>query len=192
MANTESSEKAGRIIVRLFFIVLACVLLLMGYDHYKPLVVGNDRPLTDGGCAGLLYFRDRRIDRLEPTVTQGSADPDAAAQARAAADALKELFKSQEISYGLCAVRYDEETSRRLLAQTPQPEDGGCYLALVCDYNVYDDTGEDKAGYYPDAVFVLRRQADGSWTLPASRRESELLSPLVCSLEQRLCSEAGT
>ena len=87
MANTESSEKAGRIIVRLFFIVLACVLLLMGYDHYKPLVVGNDRPLTDGGCAGLLYFRDRRIDRLEPTVTQGSADPDAAAQARAAADA---------------------------------------------------------------------------------------------------------
>ena len=48
MANANrsvSAERAGRIIVRLFFIVLAGVLLLTGYDHYAPLVFGNDKPL---------------------------------------------------------------------------------------------------------------------------------------------------
>ncbi len=186
MANTEHAAKANRIIVRLFFIVLAGVMLLTGYDHYAPLVLGNNKPVTEGGSAGLLYFRDRRIDRLQPTVT---LDPDGGcgeAQALAAVDALKDWFKQQTIEYGLCAVRFDERASRRLLAQTPQPDDGSLLFALTADYNVYGDTGEDRTGYYPDAVFVLNRQPDGSWALPQTKQETQALLPLVCALEQRL------
>lgn len=186
MANTDrAAAKASRIIVRLFFVVLAGVMLLTGYDHYAPLVLGNDKPVTEGGSAGLLYFRDRRIDRLTPTIARETDGGCSEAQILAAVDALKDFFKLQKIEYGLCAVRYDEETSRRLLARTPQPDDGGCLLALTADYNVYDDMGEDKAGYYPDAVFVLRLQPDGSWTLPQTKREAETLAALVCPLEQR-------
>ena len=188
MANADrspSAARASRIIVRLFFIVLACVLLLMGYDHYKPLVVGNDRPLTDGGCAGLLYFRDRRIDHLTPTIALKEDGGCSEAQVLAAVDALKDFFKLQKIEYGLCAVRFDETASQEILSQTPQPESGR-YLALLADYNVYDDMGADKAGYYPNAVFVLRQQPDGSWAFPVTQSESDLLSPLVCPLEQHM------
>ena len=100
-----------------------------------------------------------------------------------AVQTLKDWFKQQKIEYGLCAVRVDGEVSRSLLAATPQPDDGGRYLALVCDYNVYDDMGADKVGYYPDAVFVLKQQSDGSWTLPQTPGEEAALQPLVCPLE---------
>ena len=179
MANTESSEKISRIIVRLFFIVLSCVLLLMGYDHYKPLVVGNDRPLTDGGCAGLLYFRDKRIDRLEPTVTQTKDSAFTADEIDGAIDAFKAGFKLQKIEYGLCAVRFDEAASRRISAQLPQPESGGRYLAMTCDYNVYDDTeAGDRKGYYPNAVFILEQEPDGTWRFPYAGAQQALASPL--------------
>ena len=189
MANADrspSAARASRIIVRLFFVVLAGVMLLTGYDHYAPLVVGNDKPVTEGGCAGLLYFRNQRIDRLEPTIVQSDETACTQAQVLAAVETVKALFKAQNIEYGLCAVRFNESDSRRILEQTPQPDGSGRYLALLADYNVYDDTDADKAGYYPNAVFVLREQADGSWTLPQTAQEEEAFSPFVCTLEQQM------
>ena len=68
-ARNNSAEKLSRFIVRLFIVVLAFLLLQAGWDHYAPLVLGNNKPLNEGGSSGLAYFRDRRIDRLKPTVT---------------------------------------------------------------------------------------------------------------------------
>lgn len=183
-ARRNTADKMSRVIVRLFFIVLAFLLLQAGWDHYAPLVFGNDKPLTAGGASGLLYFRDRRLDRLKPDVTRLADSAFTAAEIDAAADALKEQFRLQKIEYGLCGVRFDEAASRRLLAGVPQPENGGRYLALLCDYNVYADAGADKKGYYPGAVFILRQQPDGTWAFPASAAERTLLRPLVCPLQQ--------
>ena len=183
-ARRNTADKMSRVIVRLFFVVLAFLLLQAGWDHYAPLVLGNDKPLTAGGASGLLYFRDRRLDRLQPTVTRLSDSAFTAAEIDAAANALKERFKLQKITYGLCGVRFDEAASRRLLAQVPAPDDGGRYLALLCDYNVFEDAGADKKGYYPDAVFILRQTPDGAWTFPAESAEQTLLRPLVCPLQQ--------
>ena len=49
MQESPETKKLTKRIVRLFFIVLAFVLLLTGYDHYAPLVFGNNKPLTEGG-----------------------------------------------------------------------------------------------------------------------------------------------
>ena len=68
MQESPETRKLTRRIVRLFFIVLAFVLLLTGYDHYAPLVFGNNKPVTEGGSSGILYWRDRRIARLQPSV----------------------------------------------------------------------------------------------------------------------------
>lgn len=184
-AHRNSAEKMSRIIVRLFIVVLAFLLLMKGWDYYAPLVFGNNKPLTDGGSSGIIYFRDRRIDRLKPTVTPTEDSAFTAEEIGAAVDALKANFKLQKVEYGLCAVRFDEATSRRILAKIPQPDDGGCYLALLCDYNVFDDTeGAEKKGYYPNAVFILRQQPNGTWEFPHTAAELPLLQPLVCPLQR--------
>lgn len=184
-ARNNSAEKLSRFIVRLFIVVLAFLLLQAGWDHYAPLVLGNNKPLNEGGSSGLAYFRDRRIDRLKPTVTPAADSAFTADEISAAADALKAAFKQQKIEYGLCAVRFDEAASRRILAQVPPPEDGGRRLALLCDCNVYDDTeAGDKKGYYPNAVFILRQQPDGTWVFPYAAAELPLLQPLVSPLQR--------
>lgn len=182
MQESPETRKLTRRIVRLFFIVLAFVMLLTGYDHYAPLVFGNNKPVTDGGSAGILYWRDRRIDRLKPTVSLAKDSAYTSEEVAAAVNVLKESFKLQKIEYGLCAVRFDETASRRIVARLPQQESGERYLALLCDYNVYDDTESgDKQGYYPDAVFVLQQSADGKWSLPDG---DPAIEAVVCPLEQ--------
>lgn len=178
-ARSKSAEKLSRIIVRLFIIVLAFLLLQAGWDHYAPLVFGNNKPLPEGGCAGLVYWRDRRIDRLRPTVTPAEDSAFTAEEINAAVDALKESFKLQKVEYGLCAVRFDETASRRILARLPQPENGERYLALLCDYNVYDDTeAGDKQGYYPNAVFLLQEGTDAAWRVAHTAAAKALVCPL--------------
>ena len=184
-AGRETTDKMSQFIVRLFIVVLAFLLLQAGWDHYAPLVFGNDKPLTAGGCAGILYFRDRRIDRLKPIVTQTENSAFSDAEIGAAVDTLKTAFKLQKIEYGLCAVRYDEAESQRILAKIPQPKDGGRYLALLCDYNIYEYLGADQKGYYPNAVFILRQAPDRTWAFPHTGAEQVLLQPLVCPLQNR-------
>ena len=182
----KANDRISRIIVRLFLVVLALLLLLAGWDHYAPLVFGNNKPLTEGGSVGLLYFHDKRIDKLKPTLTQTDDSSVSALEIETAADAIKAFFKQQQIAYALCAVHFDEAASRRILAKAAQPEDAGRCLALLCDYNVFADTGADKRGYYPNAVFILCRQPDGTWRFPQTGTEQTLLRPLVCPLQQRL------
>ena len=182
MQESPETRKLTRRIVRLFFIVLAFVMLLTGYDHYAPLVFGNNKPVTDGGAAGLLYWRDRRIARLQPSVQLNDNSAWTPDEVESAAAFLKDYFVGQKIEYGLCAVRFDETASRRIVARLPQQESGERYLALLCDYNVYDDTESgDKQGYYPDAVFVLQQSADGKWSLPAG---DPAIEAIVCPLEK--------
>ena len=180
MQESPETKKLTRSILRLFFIVLALVLLLTGYDHYAPLVFGNNKPVTDGGSAGILFWRDRRIARLQPEIELGEESAWTQDEVESAADALKDFFASQKIEYGLCAVRFSEDTSDLLLQNVTAPA-GTRYLALRCDYNVYDDLGADKQGYYPDAVFVLQQTADGKWSLPAG---DPALQAIVCPLEK--------
>ena len=182
MQESPETRKLTRRIVRLFFIVLAFVMLLTGYDHYAPLVFGNNKPVTDGGSAGILYWRDRRIARLQPSVQLNDNSAWTPDEVAAAVDWLKDFFTSQKIEYGLCAVHFDETASRRIVARLPQQERGERYLALLCDYNVYDDTESgDKQGYYPNAVFVLQQSADGKWSLPAG---DPAIEAIVCPLEK--------
>ena len=182
MQESPETRKLTRRIVRLFFIVLAFVMLLTGYDHYAPLVFGNNKPLTEGGSSGILYWRDRRIARLQPSVALNDNSAWTPDEVESAAAFLKDYFVGQKIEYGLCAVRFDETASRRIVARLPQQESGERYLALLCDYNVYDDTESgDKQGYYPDAVFVLQQSADGKWSLPAG---DPAIEAIVCPLEQ--------
>ena len=182
MQESQETKKLTRRILRLFFIVLALVLLLTGYDHYAPLVFGNNKPVTDGGSAGILFWRDRRIDRLKPTVSLAKDSAYTSEEVAAAVNVLKESFKLQKIEYGLCAVRFREADSDRLLQAISAPQ-GTRYLALRCDYNIYDDTESgDKQGYYPNAVFVLQQSADGKWSLPAGGDPA--LQAVVCPLEQ--------
>ena len=182
MQESQETKKLTRRILRLFFIVLALVLLLTGYDHYAPLVFGNNKPLTDGGSAGILFWRDRRIARLQPDIELGDDSAWTQNDVQSAADYLKHFFAAQKIEYGLCAVRFREADSDRLLQAISAPQ-GTRYLALRCDYNVYDDTESgDKQGYYPNAVFVLQQSADGKWSLPAGGDPA--LQAVVCPLEQ--------
>lgn len=182
MQESPETRKLTRRIVRLFFIVLAFVMLLTGYDHYAPLVFGNDKPLTEGGSSGILYWRDRRIARLQPSVQFNDNSAWTPDEVESAAAFLKDYFVGQKIEYGLCAVRFDETASRRIVARLPQQESGERYLALLCDYNVYDDTESgDKQGYYPNAVFVLQQSADGKWSLPAG---DPAIEAIVCPLEK--------
>ncbi len=180
MQESPETKKLTKRIVRLFFIVLAFVLLLTGYDHYAPLVFGNNKPLTEGGSSGILYWRDRRIARLQPSVQLNENSAWTADDVAAAVDWLKDFFMSRKIEYGLCAVRFCETDADRLLQNVTAPADTRL-LALTCDYNVYDDMGEDKTGYYPDAVFVLQQSADGAWSLPAG---DPAIEAIVCPLEK--------
>ncbi len=180
MQESPETRKLTRRIVRLFFIVLAFVMLLTGYDHYAPLVFGNNKPVTDGGSAGILYWRDRRIARLQPSVALNDNSAWTPDEVESAAAFLKDYFVGQKIEYGLCAVRFCETDSDRLLQNVASPA-GTRLLALTCDYNVYDDMGADKKGYYPDAVFVLQQSADGAWSLPAG---DPALQAVVCPLEK--------
>jgi len=187
-ARSNEADRTSRFIVRLFIVVLAFLLLLSGYDHYAPLVFGNNKPLTEGGSAGMLFFRDLRIDRLKPVVTQMKDSAFTAEEITAAVNLFKAHFKQQKIEYGLCAVRFDEAASRRMLSRLPQPESGERYLALLCDYNVYDDTESgDKKGYYANAVFLLQEEADGSWQLLASAEQSRMLA-LISRTQAPSCS----
>ena len=180
MQESPETRKLTRRIVRLFFIVLAFVMLLTGYDHYAPLVFGNNKPLTEGGSSGILYWRDRRIARLQPSVALNGNSAWTPDEVESAAAFLKDYFVGQKIEYGLCAVRFCETDSDRLLQNVASPA-GARLLALTCDYNVYDDMGADKKGYYPDAVFVLQQSADGKWSLPAG---DPAIEAVVCPLEQ--------
>lgn len=184
MKAKDANQKMTAWILRLFFIVLAFVLLLTGYDHYAPLIFGNNKPVTAGGTAGILYWRDKRIDRLQPEIALSGNSAWTPDEVESAAAFLKDYFVAQKIEYGLCAVRFSEDTSDRLLQAVPAPQSGR-YLALQCDYNVYDDLGADKKGYYPDAVFVLQQSADGVWSLPDGSNPA--LAALVCPLEQHSC-----
>ena len=181
MADVQKkyADRMSRFIVRLFIVVLAFLMLLTGWDHYAPLVFGNDKPLTEGGSSGILYWRDRRIDRLKPTVSLAEDSAYTSEEVAAAVNVLKESFKLQKIEYGLCAVRFDETASRRIVARLPQQESGERYLALLCDYNVYDDTESgDKQGYYPNAVFLLQAGTDCIWRVSHAAAAKALVCPL--------------
>lgn len=181
MADVQKkyADRMSRFIVRLFIVVLAFLMLLTGWDHYAPLVFGNDKPLTEGGSSGILYWRDRRIDRLKPTVSLAKDSAYTSEEVAAAVNVLKESFKLQKIEYGLCAVRFDETASRRIVARLPQQESGERYLALLCDYNVYDDTESgDKQGYYPNAVFLLQAGTDCIWRVSHAAAAKALVCPL--------------
>ena len=181
MADVQKkyADRMSRFIVRLFIVVLAFLMLLTGWDHYAPLVFGNDKPLTEGGSSGILYWRDRRIDRLKPTVSLAEDSAYTSEEVAAAVNVLKESFKLQKTEYGLCAVRFDETASRRIVARLPQQESGERYLALLCDYNVYDDTESgDKQGYYPNAVFLLQAGTDCIWRVSHAAAAKALVCPL--------------
>ena len=61
-------KRESKIIVRLFFIVVAVLLLMNAWEAFAPRVFGNSLPAESGGQCGLMYFRDKRIDKMKAEI----------------------------------------------------------------------------------------------------------------------------
>lgn len=162
-------KKEAKIIFSLFFIVVAIISIMTLFEKYSPNLFGNTKPVNDGGVCGLVYFRDKRIDKMKSSISLDENSNYSDADISSAIDCIKEYFKQQKNDVGLCSIAFDEGSISELLKDKRNfsKYEQGNVIAILCSYNIYEGSDyADKIGYHENqAIFLGRETATDNWLL---------------------------
>lgn len=161
-------KRESRIIVRLFLIVVAVLLLMNAWDAFSPKILGNGLSENEGGSCGLIYFRNRRIDKMKAEIKQSEKSNYTESEINSAVNCVKATFKERDNNINLLSVSFDEEESNAFLDGYHATEKFGKknVIVLLCDYTVYDSLGAYSKGTYENWAMILTRESgDKPWTV---------------------------
>lgn len=161
-------KRESKIIVRLFFIVVAVLLLMNAWDAFSPRIFGNGLTAENGGQCGLIYFRNKRIDKMKAKINQSKKSDYTKAEIDSAVNCVKATFKENKNNLNLLSVSFDEEKSSAFRDSYHATEKFGKknVIVLFCDYTVYDSLGAYTKGTYENWAMILTRdKADKPWTV---------------------------
>ena len=157
-------KKEARVIIALFFIVVAFLSIMNVYEKYAPSIIGNNKPINAGGSCGLIYFRNKRIDKIEPIIEKSGACIYSDEDITEAIETIKNDYKSKDDNIGLCSVKFSEIESADFLKDYNGIEQYGKenVIAVFCSYNIYENCDLGEGGYYENRAMVLARDAKTS------------------------------
>lgn len=161
-------KRESKIIVRLFFIVVAALLLMNAWEAFAPRVFGNSLPVEKGGQCGLMYFRDKRIDKMKAEIKQSEKSDYTESEIESAVNCVKATFKEKDNNLNLLSVSFDEEKSNAFRDSYHATEKFGKrnVIVLFCNYTVYDSLGTYSKGTYENWTMILTRDnANEPWTV---------------------------
>ena len=171
MAEGEENvfkKKEARVIITLFFIVVAFLSIMNVYEKYAPTIIGNNNPIDDGGSCGLIYFRNKRIDETEALIEKTDDCVYSDNDITEAIDAVKKYFKSQKDDVGLCSVKFSESESNDFLKYYKAVKHYGKENVIVvfCSYNIFKNDAFGEYGYYENRAMILARDInDSEWEI---------------------------
>lgn len=160
-------KREAKIIVTLFFIVVALLVFMNAWEAFAPSFFGNDLAVEDGGQCGLIYFRNRRIDKLEPQTENSPSGSYGEEEIKSAVECVKEEFKSRKNNIGLLSVLFDEEKSGEFLEDYHATKEYGKenMIVIFCDMTVYDGEGLSRGTYRDWAMILARKNSSSQWEL---------------------------
>lgn len=166
MENKEEKtwgKRESKIIVRLFFIVVAALLLMNAWDALSPQIFGNALPAEDGGSCGLIYFRNKRIDKLQAEINRNEKSDYTEDEIASAVNCVKATFKENENKLNLLSVSFDEEKSNAFCNGYHATKKFGKnnVIVLFCDYTIYDSLCTHKNW----AMILVRDNANEPWSV---------------------------
>ncbi|MDO4379548.1 MAG: DUF4829 domain-containing protein [Clostridia bacterium] len=161
-------KRESKIIVRLFLIVVAVLLLMNAWDAFSPNILGNGLPENEGGSCGLIYFRNRRIDKMKAEIKQSEKSDYTEAEINSAVNCVKATFKERDNNINLLSVSFDEEKSNAFRDGYHATEKFGKknVIVLFCNYTIYESQGTSSKGTYENWAMILTREnSDKPWTV---------------------------
>lgn len=168
MENEEKKawgKRESKIIVRLFLVVVAALLLMNAWDALSPQIFGNSLPAVDGGCCGLVYFRNKRIDKIKPEIKQNENSDYTESEINSAVNCVKAKFKENESNVSLLSILFDEEKSNTFRNGYHATKTFGKknMIVLFCNYTVYDSLSTYT---HESWAMILTRNREGEpWTV---------------------------
>ncbi len=171
MENEEKrtwGKRESKIIVRLFFIVVAVLLLMNAWETFSPRIFGNALPVEDGGSCGLIYFRNKRIDKLKAEINRSEKSDYTEAEIDSAVNCVKATFKENENNLNLLSVSFDEKKSNAFRDGYHATKEFGKknVIVLFCNYTVYDSLDTYTKGTYENWAMILTRDGENKpWTV---------------------------
>lgn len=155
-------KKEGRVIIALFFIVVAFLSIMNVYEKYAPSIVGNNKSVDDGGSCGLIYFRNKRIDKIDAVIEKSDDCIYSDEDINKAIETVKDYFKEQKDNVGLCSLKFSESDSEKSLKKNKAVKKykKENVIVVFCSFNIYESCEYGEYGYYENRAMILARDTD--------------------------------
>lgn len=134
----------------------------------SPKIFGNNLPVEQGGECGLVFWRNRRIDCLNPEISTIGGSVYSKNDIDSAIVCVKEHFKNRKNHIGLLKIAYNSVDcdSFRDGYYAIKKYGRKNLIIILCDFTVYRESGGFSTGTYSDWAMILARDSiDRPWRL---------------------------
>lgn len=154
-------KREGKIIVTLFFIVVAFLIAQNVWDTFSPRIFGNSLPVEEGGICGLVYWRNKRIDKMNAEIEKGENCPYTDGDIENAVKCVKEKFKSQKNNINLLKLSYSSSVCDPIRDSHHAAKKFGekDLIVIMCDFTVFTE-GDFSRGTYDGWSVILSRESE--------------------------------